>query len=55
MPLIKSGSKKAIGENIKEMEKSGHSKKQSTAAALNNARKYGAKIPKPKKKKMINR
>lgn len=51
MPLIKSGSRKAIGENIKEMEESGHKPAQAKAAALNNARKYGAKIPKPKKKK----
>ena len=49
MPLIKSKSKKAIGENIKEMEASGHKKSQSIAAALNVARKSGAKIPKPKK------
>lgn len=51
MPLSKGKGKKVIGENIKEMEKSGHSKKQSIAAALNTARKSGAHIPKPKKKK----
>lgn len=50
MPLIKSASKKAIGKNISEMENSGHSKSQSIAAALNTARKAGAKIPKKKKK-----
>ncbi len=50
MPLIKSGSKKAIGTNIKEMEKSGHSKSQSIAAALNTARHAGKKIPKKKSK-----
>jgi len=50
MPLIKSKSKKAIGKNIKEMEESGHSKAQSVAAALDTARRAGAKIPKPKKK-----
>lgn len=44
MPL-KPG-KKNIGSNIKEMEASGHSKKQSVAAALNTARKSGASIPK---------
>ena len=49
MPLIKSKSKAAIGKNIKEMEKSGHGKAQSVAAALNTARKAGAKIPKKKK------
>ena len=51
MPLIKSASKKNIGKNIKEMESSGHSKKQSVAAALNVARKAGANLPKPKKGK----
>lgn len=49
MPLHKGKSKKVIGENIKEMEQSGHSKKQSIAAALSNARKSGANIPKKKK------
>jgi len=49
MPLIKSKSKKAIGKNISEMEKSGHPKKQAIAAALNVARKSGAKIPRAKK------
>lgn len=55
MPLKKGSSKKVIGENISEMEKSGHSKKQSVAASLNEARKSGAKIKKKKvapKKKM---
>jgi len=50
MPLIKSASKKAIGTNIKEMEQSNHSKKQSIAAALDTARRAGAKIPRKKKK-----
>lgn len=49
MPLIKSASKKAIGENIKEEEKT-HPKKQAIAIALNVARKAGAKIPKKKGK-----
>lgn len=48
MPL-KPG-KKNIGRNIKEMEASGHSKDQSIAASLNEARKSGVKIPKKKKK-----
>ena len=48
MPL-KPG-KKNIGSNIKEMEKSGHPKAQSIAAALNEARESGVKIPKTKKK-----
>ena len=48
MPLLKG--KKNIGHNISEMEKSGHPKNQSIAAALNEARESGAKIPKKKKK-----
>jgi len=48
MPLLKG--KRNIGHNISEMEKSGHSKKQSIAAALNVARKSGAKITECKKK-----
>jgi len=51
MPLKKGKSKKVISENISEMEKSGHPRNQSIAAALNTARKSGAKIKKPKKKK----
>lgn len=51
MPLKKGTSKKTIGKNIAEMEKSGHPKAQSIAAAFNEARESGAKIPKPKKKK----
>lgn len=50
MPLKKGKSRKVIGENIKEMESSGHSKAQSIAASLNEARKSGAKIPKKKKR-----
>lgn len=49
MPLKKGKSKKVIGENIREMESSGHPHKQAIAAALNEARKSGAKIPKKKK------
>ena len=48
MPLKKGKSRKVIGENIKEMERSGHPKAQSVAAALNTARKSGARIPKKK-------
>ena len=51
MPLIKSKSKKAIGENIKMEESAGKPKKQSIAIALDVARKAGAKIPKKGKKK----
>jgi hypothetical protein len=50
MPLVKSGSKKAIGENIKREEAAGKEPKQAIAIALNVARKAGAKIPKRGKK-----
>lgn len=49
MPLKKGKSKKVIGHNIKEMELSGHPKNQSIAAALSEARKSGAHIPKKRK------
>ena len=51
MPLSKGKSKKVIGKNIKEMEASGHPRKQAIAASLNEARKSGAKIPKKGSKK----
>jgi len=50
MPLVKSKSKKAIGENIKTEENAGKPKKQAVAIALNVARKAGAHIPKKGKK-----
>lgn len=50
MPLVKSKSKKTIGENIKREESAGKPKKQAIAIALNVARKAGAKIPKKGKK-----
>jgi len=50
MPLKKGKSKKTIGTNIKEMELAGHPRDQSIAAALSQARKSGAKIPKKKGK-----
>jgi hypothetical protein len=51
MPLIKSGSRKAIGENIKTEKAAGKPKRQAVAIALNTARKAGASIPKKKGKK----
>lgn len=51
MPLKKGASRKTISKNIGEMIRSGHPQKQSVAAALNTARKSGAKIPKKRKKK----
>jgi hypothetical protein len=51
MPLTKGKSKKVIGKNIKEMEASGHSRKQSIAASLNEAGKSKKKsMKKPTKK-----
>lgn len=50
MPLSKGTSRAVIGRNIKEMEDSGRPPKQAIAAALNTARRSGAKIPLPKKK-----
>lgn len=44
MPLIKSGSRAAVSTNIREMVAAGHPQKQAVAAALRNARKYGAKM-----------
>jgi hypothetical protein len=41
VPLIKSGSRAAVSQNISEMVKSGHPRDQAIAAALATARKYG--------------
>jgi hypothetical protein len=50
MPLIKSKSKKAVGENIKREEEAGKSRAQSIAIALDVQRRAGGKV-KPKKRK----
>ncbi len=42
MPLIKSGSKAAVGKNIAEMEAAGHPRNQAIAAAMDTARRYRA-------------
>jgi hypothetical protein len=53
MPLHKGKSRKVIGENIAEMEASGHKPSQAIAASLNEARESGAHIPdKPHKTHM---
>ena len=44
MPLIHSGSRKAVSQNIREMKKAGKPQDQAIAAALRNAREYGAKF-----------
>jgi hypothetical protein len=49
MPLIKSSSKKDIGQNIKTEIAAGKPRKQAIAIALDVARRSGAKIPKKKK------
>jgi hypothetical protein len=48
MPLIKSASKKAIGQNIKTEIAAGKPRAQAIAIALDTARRSGAKIPKKK-------
>lgn len=49
MPLMKSGSKKAISSNIKTEMSAGKPQKQAVAIALSTARRAGKKIPKKKK------
>jgi ribosomal protein L32 len=61
MPLLKGTSKKTISKNISELENSktkrgkARSHKQNIAIALAEARKSGAKIPKPNHNEKIMR
>jgi hypothetical protein len=48
MPLIKSKSKKAVGENIKREEEAGKPRKQAIAIALDVQRRAGGKKKKRK-------
>lgn len=48
MPLIKSGSREAIGQNIRTEEAAGKPHKQAVAIALDTARRSGKRIPKKK-------
>ena len=43
MPLVKSGSKKAVSENIRREMKRGKAQKQAIAIALSTQRKYKRK------------
>jgi hypothetical protein len=51
MPLERGKSRKTIGNNIKKEQSAGKDKGQAVAIALNEARKSGADIPPPKKKR----
>lgn len=50
MSLKPGTSRKVIGENIRKEERAGKPLKQAEAIALNEARKSGAKIPRPQAK-----
>jgi hypothetical protein len=50
MSLKPGTSRKTIANNIKKEERAGKPPKQAEAIALNEARKSGARIPKPKAK-----
>lgn len=55
MPLLKSKSKEAIGENIKTEQEAGKPHKQAIAIALNTAREAGAHVPKAKETRSSHR
>jgi len=48
-PLKKGTSRAIISSNIREMKASGHKKSQAVAAALSQARKSGARIPRKRR------
>lgn len=51
MPLRKGTSRATVSGNIREMVASGHPQKQAVAAALDTARRSGAKIPRKRSAK----
>jgi hypothetical protein len=54
MPLIKSKSPAAVGKNISKLKSEGYTNpKQRVAIALSTARKAGADIPPPKKRRKV--
>ena len=51
MPLVKGRRRKAISRNIETEIAAGKPQKQAVAIALNTARRSGAKIPKPRRRR----
>ena len=50
MPLRKGTGDKVISHNIRKLRAEGYKPKQAVAIALDEARRSGAKIPKPQKR-----